>query len=272
MRILMFGLAIGSAVAAAFLARGMVGKKQAPEAKVVQKIQTVDVLTAAKDLSVGERLSAGTLVWKAWPKGNIQDAMITRDEKPDADASFAEARALTQIFEGETINEKKVVQPGEGGFMSAIVPAGMRAVSIAVSNRLSAGGFIMPNDRVDVILTKKLRGPEGTDLIKSQTVITNVRVLAMNQTYRKSNDEDDVAIKEGEYATLELTGDQVEVLAKVESEGELSLALRSIAEGDGKAAAEGPQLTERYKGDGKGLSSGDTLFVRYGIETYATNK
>ncbi len=102
-------------------------------------------------------------------------------------------------------------------------------------------------------------------------MISNVRVLAMNQIFKKVQEGEDVALKEVETTTLELTSQQSEVLAKVESEGELSLALRSIAENDGKALEEGPQLSEKYRGDGKSKSS-DTLFIRAGIETYATSR
>jgi pilus assembly protein CpaB len=198
--------------------------------------------------------------------------MITKDEKPDADQAIAEFRALVQMYEGETIIEKKLVDPKGGGFMSAILPKGMRAISVAISDRSSAGGFILPNDRVDVILTRKINGSSGgNQIVKSETVISNVRVLAVNQTFRQAKEGEEVSIK-GETATLEMSMPQAEVVARVESEGELSLALRSIAESEGHAMEEGPQLAEKYRGgDSTKKRSNDTLFVRYGIETYATN-
>jgi len=269
MRVLMFGLAIGSAIVAGLLARGVIGKKPDKETQIISRVKTVDVLVAAKDIQTGEKLAAGTMIWKAWPLDNVQDSMITKEEKPDAEQEYAEARAGVTMFEGETIHEKKVVKLGAGGFMSAILPKGMRAISVAISPRSSAGGFILPNDRVDVILTRKLPG-QG-QLVKSETVISNVRVLAINQIFRKVQDGEDVALKEVETATVELSSYQAEVLARVETEGELSLALRSIAENDGKALQAGPQLSEKYLGGGKTRSS-DTLFIRAGIETYATSR
>ena len=271
MRIVMFGLAIGSAVMAGLLAKKVIGKKPEMAKEVVTRIQTTDVLIAAKDLSSGEKLAPGTMVWKAWPNDNIQDSMITKDEKPDADQAFAEARVVLQIFEGETIIEKKIVIPGTSGFMASILPKGMTAVSVAITDRTSAGGFILPNDRVEVILTRKIRGP-STQLVKSETVITNVRVLAINQIYRQAQEGEEVALKEGQTATLELTLKQAEILARIETEGDLSLALRSLAESDGRAVEIGPQLTEKYQGTGKVVTSSDTLFVRFGIETYAANR
>lgn len=275
MRIVMFAVAIGSAVTAGLLAKGIIGKKPAQTPAIaVPKIETMDVLVAAKDIETGEKLAAGSVVWKSWPKNVVQDVMITRDEMPDAEEKLAESRALVPMFEGETILEKKVVNPGEGGFMSAVLPKGMRATSVAISNRSSAGGFILPNDRVDVILTRKITNSEtGNTLIKSETVINNVRVLAINQVFKQAKEGEDVALKETDTATLEMSLEQAEVIARVESEGELSLALRSIAESEGRAIEEGPRLSEKYqpRGSNKVVNT-DTLFVRYGIETYATSR
>jgi pilus assembly protein CpaB len=272
MRIVMFALAAGSAVMAGVLAKGMLGKKPQVQTEVINKVKMVDVLVAAKDIEVGEKLAPGSIIWKPWPNDNVIDAMITKDEKPDADQAIAEFRALVQMYEGETIIEKKLVDPKGGGFMSAILPKGMRAISVAISDRSSAGGFILPNDRVDVILTRKINGSSGgNQIVKSETVISNVRVLAVNQTFRQAKEGEEVSIK-GETATLEMSMPQAEVVARVESEGELSLALRSIAESEGHAMEEGPQLAEKYRGgDSTKKRSNDTLFVRYGIETYATN-
>jgi pilus assembly protein CpaB len=272
MRIVMFALAAGSAVMAAVLAKGLISKGPEVQAEVVTQVKTVAVLVAAKDIEVGERLAAGTIIWKDWPADNVLEAMITKDEKPDADVAFAETRARIQMFEGEVINEKKIVDPKTGGFMSAVLPKGMRALSVAISERSSAGGFIMPNDRVDILLTRKMQGSGGNSVAKTETVISNVRVLAINQVFRQAKEGEEVALKEGQTATVEITPPQAEVIARVESEGELSLALRSIAESDGKAMEEGPQLAEKYiNKDGKKQRSTDTLFIRYGRETYATN-
>jgi pilus assembly protein CpaB len=272
MRIVMFALAAGSAVMAGVLAKGMIGKGPQVQTEVINTVKTVPVLVAAKDVEVGERLVSGTIIWKDWPSDNVLESMITKDEKPDADVAFAEMRALIPMFEGEPVSEKKIVDPKNGGFMSAILPKGMRAISVAISSRSSAGGFILPNDRVDLILTRKISGAGGNSISKSETVIANVRVLAINQIFRQAKEGEEVTIKEGQTATVELTAPQAEIIARLESEGELSLALRSIAESDGKAMEEGPQLSEKYlNSDGKKTRSSDTLFIRYGRETYATN-
>jgi len=270
MRVVVLAGSIGAAVVAAMLAKGVIGKKAAaPAPQIISKVETTDVLVAARDIQTGEKLASGSLIWKAWPKDNVLDPMITKEEMPDAEEKYAEARAFVPMFEGEVINDKKIVKPGDGGFISAILPKGMRAISVAVSLRSSAGGFILPNDRVDVILTKKIPG-QG-QLVRSETVITNVRVLAMDQVFKKVQEGDEVSMKEVETATLELHPEQAEILAKVESEGELALSLRSIAETDSKTLEEGPVLAEKYRSNGATKST-DTLFIRAGIETYATNR
>jgi pilus assembly protein CpaB len=273
MRIVIFGLAFGSAIMAGLLAKGFIGQKPEKEIVEISKVKTVDVLTALKDINMGERFVDGSTTWKPWPVENVTDAMITRDEKPDARESYLSARARITIFEGETILEKKLVLPGQSGFMSAILPKGMRAISVAVSERSGAGGFILPNDRVDVILTRKLDNPQGTDkIVNSEIVLSNVRVLAVNQTYRQDKEGEQVTVAEGKTATLELDPRQSEIIAMIESVGELSLALRSIAENDGKnMEKEGPQLSEKYSGRKK-TGGGDTLFVRYGKETYSSTR
>lgn len=275
MRVIMFALAAGSAIVAGLLAKGIIGRK--PDEKIVEvsTVKTTEVLVAAKDLLMGDRLIAGTVVWKSWPSDNLAPNMITKDAKPEALKELAEARARLPIFQGETLNDKKILLPGKGGFMSSVLPKGMRALSVAISVRSSAGGFILPDDRVDVILTRKPGQAGNTQTVKSETVLSNVRVLAVNQVFRQSAEGETVTVDKGETATLELTPHQSEVIAMVESSGELSLALRSIAENDGKKLSEiVPVLAEKYDPSASAAKRGtnDTLYVRYGVQSYATIK
>ncbi len=248
MRFVVLGLAAASAIGAAFLAKGMIGQK--PEkiassgAAAVQVIESTEVLVAAKDMNLGEKLGDGTLIWQKWPSANIQPNMIKKSDRPEAISELKEARARYAVYQGETIIEKKIVLPGAGGFMSAILPKGMRAISVAVSERTSAGGFILPNDRVDLILTVKADG----SVVTSETVLSNVRILAINQTFRQDTEGNGATVEQGKTATLELTLQQAEVIAKIESTGEISLALRSIAEADGKKLEDlKPELSANYK-------------------------
>ncbi|MGH6907409.1 MAG: Flp pilus assembly protein CpaB [Aestuariivirga sp.] len=275
MRIVILGLAAGSAVLAGLMAKGMLGGKPGTEVVEINKVPMAEVLIAAKDMAMGEKLIDSTVSWREWPKGNVTEAMITKDEQPDAREKLQSARARLPIFDGEPIVEKKLIMPDQSGFMSAILPKGMRAISVAISERSAAGGFILPNDRVDVILTRKIDNPKTNDkVVKSETVLTNVRVLAINQTYRQETGEDKVTVAEGKTATLELSAVQSEVISMVESVGELSLALRSIAEnGDKGLDSGGPKLSDKYANKQKpGGGGDDRLFIRYGIETITSSR
>lgn len=273
MRIVILGLALGSAAFAGILAKGVIGKKPTKEVVEVNKVPMVDILVASKDLAMGEKLIESTINWKEWPKNSVSDAMITKDEMPDALEKYKLARARLPIYTGEPLVERKLVILGQSGFMSAILPKGMRAISVAISERSAAAGFILPNDRVDVILTRKIDDPTTNQkVVKSETVLTNVRVLAINQTYRQETNEDKVTVTEGKTATVELDPIQTEVITMVESAGELSLALRSIAEnGDGGLNDTGPVLSENFL-NRKRANGGDRLFVRYGVEKVMSNR
>lgn len=275
MRVVGIGFAVAAAAAAFLISKSFIGK---PDAEVVEinKVATTEVLVAAKDVQMGEKFGPGTLVWKAWPKDNLAPTMITQEAKPTAKEDMEQARARVAVYEGETINEKKVIPADKPGFMSAILPKGMRAISVAISEHTGAGGFILPNDRVDVILTRKFDNPPSTEkLVVSETVLTNVRVLAINQTFRQETGEDGdkVTVAEGKTATLELNARQTEIISMIESAGEISLALRSIAENDGKKVSEIlPEVTSSFNAGGKRRGTQETLVVRYGVEKYVSNR
>jgi pilus assembly protein CpaB len=133
---------------------------------------------------------------------------------------------------GEPIREQKLVRSGGAGFMAAILPTGMRAISTDISPETGAGGFILPNDRVDVILSKRDKGQErgGTpDTVNAEIILSNVRVLAIDQAPKEKDGETTVL---GKTVTLELRPEQAETLARARQSGTLSLALRSLVDAD----------------------------------------
>ncbi len=271
MRIIILAAAVGSAALAAMLANNMIGQKP-PEQQTVEinKVVTVPVLVAAKDIGLGDKLLAGAVIWKDWPKENITDPMITKEEQPNALTDMEKNRARTFIATGETILEQKLLKSGDAGFMSAIVRKGMRAISVGISVNSSAGGFILPNDKVDLILTRQLEGksPSGGKNVVSETVLTNVRVLAVNQTYKQDPTGEKVAVEDGKTATVELTPRQAEIVSMIESVGELSLALRSIADSEGKTPdTDVPELSGRFAST-PATKAQDIMIMRYGVPSY----
>ncbi|EJW10949.1 Flp pilus assembly protein RcpC/CpaB [Rhodovulum sp. PH10] len=216
---------------AAVLAGGL--SRQAPPPKpIVIKPETVDVLVAKKDIGIGQTLTDQDIRWQPWPASAMSPAFVRKSERPEATAEFAGAIARTPIASGEPLRESKLIRVKGSGYMAAILPAGMRAVSTEISPETGAGGFILPNDRVDVILTRRDRESEratGVESIVSETVLPDVRVLAIDQTVEEKNGQKVVV---GRTATLELTPRQAETLAMSKQLGSLSLALRSLADSD----------------------------------------
>jgi pilus assembly protein CpaB len=140
-------------------------------------------------------------------------------------------------------------------------------VSVGISDRTAASGFILPDDRVDVILTRRSNASAGGRNVNSETVLSNVRVLAINQTLREEDGKP--AIPDSRTAVLELEPKQAEVMAKIESAGEVSLALRSLA--DDTTGDQRPILSEAYR-TGRSSAAGGPLVVRYGLERLITNR
>jgi pilus assembly protein CpaB len=257
------GLAVGAAVVAAYLAKGLLG--QEPEERVVEvnRVATTEVLVMAQDVKMGDRLSSSNMTWQSWPSNNVRSFMISRKTRPTAVKDLETARARSDLFEGEPVSDRKVIIPESAGFMAAILPKGMRAISVRISAESGAGGFILPNDRVDVILISKQNDGTGQPRTHSEAVLTNVRVLAIDQTFQTNEKGEQVVV--GKTATVELDPRQAEILAMVEASGQLTLALRSLADrGDSALGDDGPRLAEQFV---KGGRSGEVSIYRYGIES-----
>jgi len=236
MRLILLAAALIAALLAAYLAQGLM---QAPQPVAVQPPATVDVLVAAKDLVPGEKMASFALEWRPWPRDLVGQSMITKDARPDALETLKEARARLPIVIGEPIADSKIVRPLDRGFMSAVLPQGMRAMAVPVADISAASGFILPNDRVDVLVTR----PESSSSLGAQTVVTNVRVLAMNQTLNKG---DDPAVPNIKVAVLELEPEQVEIVTQVQTKGALSLVLRSLAEDGDAGVSQKPKLADAF--------------------------
>ena len=227
-RILVLVVALAAGGAAAFLVGGDEEKKpDAAPAPVVQ-LETTDVLIAKADIGMGTAMSSQDLSWQAWPSATTGESYITKKDKPNAIEELNGAITRAPFTAGEPIREAKLIRAnGAAGFMAAILPAGMRAVSTEISPETGAGGFILPNDRVDVILSRRPNGDSknGAAQPTSETILSNVRVLAIDQTVEEKNGQRVVV---GKTATLEIAPRQAETLTQSRQLGTLSLALRSL--------------------------------------------
>ncbi|PIT00020.1 CtpC protein [Bradyrhizobium nitroreducens] len=231
-RIVVLVIALAAGGVAAYLASGY-QNAPAPAAPVAEKLPTVEVLIAKNDIQLGQALKPDDLQWQAWPAATASSAFIRRDSRPEAQTQIAGSIARVPLMQGEPIREQKLVRAEGSGFMAAILPSGMRAVSTEISAETGAGGFILPNDRVDIVLTRRLKNPDangalaGNDLILSEVILTNIRVLAIDQAPKEKDGQTAVV---GKTVTLELKPDQVATLSAARQGGTLQLALRSIVD------------------------------------------
>jgi pilus assembly protein CpaB len=227
-RIVVLTIAIGAGGIAAYLASGSDSKTPPPEP--VAQLQTVDVLVAKSDIGLGQTVTPNDMLWQTWPAATASNSFIRRNERPDATKEITGSIARSPFIAGEPIREPKLIKANGSGFMAAILPQGMRAISTEISPETGAGGFILPNDRVDVILTRREKNPDPKatgDLVVTKIILSNIRVLAIDQAPKEKDGQNSVI---GKTVTLELKPEQVMLLAASRQAGTLSLALRSIAD------------------------------------------
>jgi pilus assembly protein CpaB len=250
-RIVVLIIALGAGGVAAYLASGSDGKP--PPAEPVAQL-TDDVLVAKSDIGLGQTLTADDMQWQSWPASTASSTFIRRNQRPDAPTQIAGSIARAPFIAGEPIRETKLVKADGSGFMAAILPTGMRAVSTEISPETGAGGFILPNDHVDVILTRREKNPDrtnSTDIVVAEIILLNIRVLAIDQAPKEKDGQNSVI---GRTVTLELKPDQTWILAAARQAGTLSLALRSIAD-----------LNQVDVASGAARQRGSINVIRYGV-------
>ncbi|AEQ50086.1 Flp pilus assembly protein CpaB [Pelagibacterium halotolerans] len=233
-RILLIVVAIVAGGLAAFLAtRGNSPRPQETQSAAVevQREARAQILVATRAIGLGQRLTEADVGWQDWPEGAVRSEFITAGTIPDAPQQVAGSVARFEFFPGEPIREAKLVNSTQG-YLSAVIGQGMRAVSISVNPDSASGGYIVPNDRVDIVLTRS-----GGDY--SETILSNVRVLAIGTrlgevgtTGGQADPENPSSqvFESAEIATLELTPAQAETILQSGSMGRLTLVLRSVVD------------------------------------------
>jgi pilus assembly protein CpaB len=222
-------IAGGAGLLAFILMRSIVSGPSAPT-QVVQTVGATEVLVARKDIPLGSLTKESDFRWQTWPADAVTPAFISKKQGAAGMRMATGAIVRSPILEGEPVTRQKLIKAGDGGVLAAILPKGMRAISTRIKEETAAGRLILPNDHVDVILTRRLRGNDGQDAYVSDTLFHNVRVLAVGQQI--DTGKDNKSSQAGNTATLELTPEQAEMLARANSMGEISLSLRSIADAD----------------------------------------
>lgn len=228
-RLIILGVAVAAASGAGYIAMNLAAP---PPPKVIvapaePQIKLQEILVATENLGVGTELQQ-QMRWQPWPLDAISEGYITRDAEPDAVTELAGATVRLQIFPGEPIRKAKLIGAGQS-FMSSILPPGMRAVATQINAETSAGGFILPNDFVDVIMTRRKQDSGGSSTgspYLTETILQNVRVLAIDQAIQE--DEQGRKVMVGQTATLELSPEQAEIITVAQQMADrLTLSLRS---------------------------------------------
>jgi pilus assembly protein CpaB len=226
-RIIVLGFALVAAGGAAFLVRGMLGGgAPVAAAKPGPQIALSEVLVANVNLTPGQALTAEQIRWEKWPTSTVDPSFITHEGAGNEEQLVKGTVVRAMILPGQPITKNAIVHGDASGFMAATLIEGMRAISIAINTDSGAGGFILPNDRVDVILTRKPNSSGGRSTAK--TILTNLRVLAVDQTFKQEKDTRTVI---GRTATIEVSPEQAETIAASAQSGQLSLVLRPLTDG-----------------------------------------
>jgi pilus assembly protein CpaB len=239
-RLVVLGIAVAAGGLAAILA-GSYESGPAPPPQIV-RVPTAEILVAKNDIGMGTKLSAQDIEWQAWPESAAQNpAFIRKTERPEAQQQFAGAIVRVPMAQGEPVRENKLIIGKNSGYMAAILPSGMRAYSTEISPESGVAGFILPNDRVDVLLTPKHereddnRPKRELEYYAAETLLTDVRVLAIDQLVQE---KDGQRVVIGRTATLELLPHQAEILASARQTGVVTLTLRSIVDAGVKTQGE----------------------------------
>jgi len=254
----LLGIAIAGVcgLGAFFLAKNIVSKPR--EIRVETRANSTEVLVARASISLGEITTDSSFRWQAWPQDAVPPSAVSREAGGSSSAMrpFVGAIARTPILAGEPITKAKLVSAKEGGVLAAILPEGKRAVSVGIRDEyLAAGKLILPNDRVDVLLVRKQRTRSGAEETTSETLLRDIRVLAIGQRIEIKEGQKNA---EGNTATLEITPLQAEELVLARSKGEVTLSLRSIADYNKGASEEATK---------KETTSTNVKVLRYGVKS-----
>lgn len=230
--ILLVGALIVAAMSA-MMARSMFAGASAPAAQAAPVVPAgPKVLVATRALPVGTIIDAESFRYQVWPEGLTQPAYFIEGQENSDPQSLIGSVVRSDITAGQPLTLGALIKPGERGFLAAALGPGMRAVTVSVSQISGVAGFIFPGDRVDLVLTQDVKGGgDGEALKASETILRNVRVLAINQQVNPTNAEGKAEARADiSNVTLEATPQIAEKIAVAQTIGSLSLSLRSIAD------------------------------------------
>ncbi|MCC2110209.1 MAG: Flp pilus assembly protein CpaB [Hyphomicrobiales bacterium] len=260
---------LGVALAAGAGAYLLMPSQQPQPVQVVKPVAPVidndDVLVAAVPLDYGKVLDETMMHWQAWPKSSPIQGVIRKSAEPNAIQDLKGSIVRGGFLAEEPMRKERLVKGPTAGLMATLVAQGKRAVAINIdaSGATSAGGFVLPNDRVDVLRTYRDEDAAKAgqpDAFVTETLLRNVKVLAVGQNVQTENGKTVII---GSNATLELDPKQAETITLAQRTGQLSLTLRSLLDTVAKVEEPAPDS----KVDDKTIT-----IIRYGVTTSARPK
>ncbi|RJT27356.1 Flp pilus assembly protein CpaB [Mesorhizobium waimense] len=192
-------------------------------------VQRDTVVVAAVALKFGDTLTADKIREIAWPAGAVPTGAFKTTK--DLLAGEGTKQALQAIGANEPVLATKITGPGQRATLSAVLGEGMKAVSIRVNDVLGVAGFVFPGDRVDVLLTRTVRGDGGADQSFVDVLLQSMKVLAVDQVADESKESPTVV----KAVTLEASTKDAQKLTLAAGAGQLSLALRQAAASQGES-------------------------------------
>jgi len=269
--VILVAAAIAAVILMVIVGRLVSHKPTSPPVAAALAKPMTRVVVAAHDLPIGERVSPQDLTWQPWPVDAVNPAFITDGQSalpppPGAGAGAAVVRQTgrvaadavsavtgghspmdalfgaivkTPILANEPVTNAKLVRGGQGGYMAVVLKPGMRAIAVPVNVNTGAGGFILPGDRVDLLQARPAdtAGSGGQRSFVAQTLLHNIRVLAIDQTAQPPKNGAQTAV--GAVATLEVTPADAEVVATAKAQGEMILTLRAYTDTGGPSGRSG---------------------------------
>ena len=261
-RTLLATSALAMGVLAAWLSLSIRHKQAEPA--VVERVvaaPTQQILVATEDLARGSVLTATNVTWQTWPEAAIAPGYISSAARPDGASELVGMVLREPLGKGQPVRESQFLS-ATNGYLSSVLPAGKRAMAVRISAEHAAGGFVLPDDRVDVISVITISHSQGASPAdprhRSRTILNNIRVLAVDQTVgndKRANanaaTRQELAVV-GKTATLEVDGAEAEALAAGEAAGTLVLSLRSNADlAETRSASRYPDMPVRVIRAGK---------------------
>lgn len=221
-----------AAIGALFLIKGMGAKPQQQAAEAAQQIAGEQVLVAARNIQQGAKLTPGDLAVALFPQASVNGQFVRLSAQPSAQADFVGGVTRRAFVQGEPIVASSIVQPDGRGFMAAQLAPGFRAVALDIQQKSAVGGYIQPNDHVDVIVTSKTQssgdGGGSHEVTRSDIVLQDIRVLAIGDKTQSPEQGDHPEINDGTIAVLEVSPEDASTLEMARAMGDVSLALRGV--------------------------------------------